>query len=279
MGRWLIPGLLSIGLLAGCSGSSDKKGDAEETASAAPAVSFTATPPQVAAGETTTLSWSATGADTCSAVTGWTGSFGPSGSAISDPIQGATTFSISCQGSGGTTVRNLVVSLQGSSNGSPDIALSADEPVVAKGGSTTLVWSSSGADSCVGEGAWSGTKAASGSESTGPINDVSTFRLTCTNAQGTSVAMTTVEPGGMVTVEWQAPTQNVDGSALTDLSAFKLYYGTQSQQYTGSALIDDPNLTTYSVLVPTGTYFVAMTAQSFSGGESGYSNELTKIVN
>ncbi|MDA1077287.1 MAG: hypothetical protein O3A63_21445, partial [Proteobacteria bacterium] len=143
----------------------------------------------------------------------------------------------------------------------------------------TLVWSSSGADSCSAEGAWAGSKGASGSELVGPITVSSTFRLTCSNGSGNAVAMTTVEPGGLVTVEWQAPTQNVDGSTLTDLSAFKLYYGSQSQQYSDSEVIDDPNLTSFSVLVPKGTYFVAMTAQSFGGGESGYSNELTKIVN
>jgi hypothetical protein len=79
-----------------------------------------------------------------------------------------------------------------------------------------------------------------------------------------------------VTISWEPPTQNTDGSALVDLSGYKLYYGTASQNYSKSVAITNPGLTRYVLedLTP-GTYYFSITAVSKAGTESTFSAELT----
>jgi len=82
------------------------------------------------------------------------------------------------------------------------------------------------------------------------------------------------------TLSWSAPTQNEDGSVLTDLAGYKIFYGQSSGNYTTEIRIDNPSVTTYVVenLSPA-TYF--FTAKSFntSGVDSRYSGEAVKTLN
>ncbi|HZL94724.1 MAG TPA: putative Ig domain-containing protein, partial [Vicinamibacterales bacterium] len=52
---------------------------------------------------------------------------------------------------------------------------------------------------------------------------------------------------GSATLSWQSPTQNEDGSPLTNLAGFKVYWGTSPGTYPNSALLTNPGLTTYVV--------------------------------
>ena len=83
---------------------------------------------------------------------------------------------------------------------------------------------------------------------------------------------------GSVLVSWTPPLQNTDGSALTNLTGYRIYWGTTSGNYTKSVTIG-ANLSSYVIdqLAPARYYFVA-TAVSPSG-ESAYSNEASKSVN
>ena len=85
---------------------------------------------------------------------------------------------------------------------------------------------------------------------------------------------------GNVTLNWVAPTQNSDGSPLTDLVGYKIYYGTSSRTYDHEIQIDNPGTTTYVVdnLVPN-TYYFAATSLNSSGIESDYSGEAVRTVN
>jgi len=79
------------------------------------------------------------------------------------------------------------------------------------------------------------------------------------------------------TVSWTAPTTNTDGSALTDLSGYKIYYGTASATY--SHYIDVANVTSYTVSgLTSGTYYFVVTAYDTEGYESVYSNEVSRNV-
>lgn len=80
-----------------------------------------------------------------------------------------------------------------------------------------------------------------------------------------------------VTLSWTPPTQNADGSNLVNLSAYRLYYGTSSSNYTQQQVIDNPGITTYVVgnLLP-GTYYFVATAINANGDESDFSNEIVK---
>ena len=82
---------------------------------------------------------------------------------------------------------------------------------------------------------------------------------------------------GNVTLSWNAPTTNVDGTPITGLAGYKVYLGTSTGGY--SVQIDIGNINPYTVtLLPAGTYYFAVTAYNTSGDESGYSNEVSKIL-
>jgi len=82
------------------------------------------------------------------------------------------------------------------------------------------------------------------------------------------------------TLSWTPPTENEDGTALTDLDGYKIYWGTTPGNYPNSVTINNEGLTTYVVdnLVP-GTYEFVATSFNTAGVESVYSNPATKVVN
>jgi hypothetical protein len=84
---------------------------------------------------------------------------------------------------------------------------------------------------------------------------------------------------GTATLTWTAPTTNSDGSPLTDLAGYRLYWGTTSGVYTDSVTLSNPGLTTYVVdqLTPAKWYFAAKTLNG-ANAESAFSNEATKTV-
>jgi hypothetical protein len=84
---------------------------------------------------------------------------------------------------------------------------------------------------------------------------------------------------GSATLSWSAPTENEDGTTLTDLAGYKLYWGTTPGTYTDSATIDNPSITTYVVdnLAP-GTYEFVATAYNADGVESRFSGTATKVI-
>lgn len=84
---------------------------------------------------------------------------------------------------------------------------------------------------------------------------------------------------GSVTLVWIAPTENEDGSPLTDLAGFMIYWGTESGVYPNSIRIEDPAKTTYLVEnLPTGTYEFVATAFNAEGIESRFSDPTTRFV-
>jgi hypothetical protein len=81
------------------------------------------------------------------------------------------------------------------------------------------------------------------------------------------------------TLTWVAPTQNEDGSALTDLAGYKIYWGTTPGQYTDSATVGAGLTTIVVENLSAGTYEFVATAINNSGVESRYSNPVTKTLN
>ncbi|HEX7080395.1 MAG TPA: putative Ig domain-containing protein [Gammaproteobacteria bacterium] len=84
---------------------------------------------------------------------------------------------------------------------------------------------------------------------------------------------------GAATLSWTAPTERTDGSPLTDLAGYRVYWGTESGNYTESVEVMSPGVTTHVVenLGP-GTYYFVMTAVDSNGLESEYSNEASKTI-
>lgn len=97
-------------------------------------------------------------------------------------------------------------------------------------------------------------------------------------------------------LEWQAPTQNCDGTSLpiSDLGSYKIYYSKDSgraspaaeacgcvgrHQYEKVVTVTDPTVTSVQVPVDEpGTYYVTMTAVDVDGNESCYSQQVVKAV-
>jgi hypothetical protein len=82
-----------------------------------------------------------------------------------------------------------------------------------------------------------------------------------------------------VTLAWAAPTQNEDGTVLTDLVGYRIRYGETSGAYTTVISLTNPGLASYYIegLVPS-TYYFVISALNSKGVESGYSNETFKSV-
>ena len=78
-----------------------------------------------------------------------------------------------------------------------------------------------------------------------------------------------------ITVEWEFPTTNEDGSALTDLAGARLHYGTTSSNYTATVDVPggQPGETRRHTItgLPKGQlYYVNATAYNADGAESDF---------
>jgi hypothetical protein len=101
----------------------------------------------------------------------------------------------------------------------PTVQITASPSSLTAGSSSTLTWSSTHASSCTASGAWSGTKATSGSQSAGALTANSTFTLTCTGTAGSasqSAVVTIAATSAMPTVQLVAnPASITSGSSST----------------------------------------------------------------
>lgn len=136
--------------------------------------------------------------------------------------------------------------------------------------------------------AWSGFSTATGKLSGTPqLEDLGTYSdIVVTASDGESsdslagFSIDVVETGmGSVILSWAPPTQNTDGSALTDLAGYRIYYGVEEHDFPNMIIIDNPGIASYLVegLTPN-TYYFAATAVNANGIESDFSNITTKIV-
>ena len=95
---------------------------------------------------------------------------------------------------------------------------------------------------------------------------------------------------GILDLTWTAPTTNADGTALTDLASYRVYYGTSTVTCPGgstfvtvpSATASPPPGTTVNYRLTglqTGTtYYVGVTAVDTSGNESSCSNAASGVA-
>lgn len=101
---------------------------------------------------------------------------------------------------------------------------------------------------------------------------------------GTTEMETSSGPGGVVPtmLSWQKPSTNDDGSPMTDLVGYQIYYGLETPvtpANSESIAVFNPNQTSYVVwdLAP-GTYHFTVTAVNLQGAESSMSNEASKTI-
>ena len=86
------------------------------------------------------------------------------------------------------------------------------------------------------------------------------------------VPVASSSPGNTsVTVSWNAQTES-------DLSGYKIYYGTESGSYDDVLDVGDTTSFPINNLVVGTTYFFVVTAYDFSGNESGFSDEVSTTI-
>jgi hypothetical protein len=93
-----------------------------------------------------------------------------------------------------------------------------------------------------------------------------------------SMTSTSTTPAS-TTLSWQSPALNLDGTPLTDLAGFKVYWGTTLGSYAYSAKVGNgaPGTHTVTGLAP-GTWYFVVTALNSDGIESAHSNVWSKVV-
>ncbi|MGV9001944.1 MAG: hypothetical protein ACOH18_03225 [Candidatus Saccharimonadaceae bacterium] len=162
-----------------------------------PSVALTASPSTMFVGNSSTLTWSATNSPTsCTASGDWTGAKAASGTASTGTLNTAKTYlySLSCTNAGGTGFTNNIP-LTVTVPPAPVVSINASPISINSGSNSTLTWSATNTPtSCTASGDWTGTKATSGTQSTGTLSTVKTYSYTinCSNAGGSGGGTTTV---------------------------------------------------------------------------------------
>jgi hypothetical protein len=86
-------------------------------------------------------------------------------------------------------------------------------------------------------------------------------------------------PAGTATLSWAAPTQNTDGSPITGLAGYHIYYGIDQSAPSQTIDITGATATSHVVqgLAP-GTYYFTVVAYNASGVDSPESNVAVKTI-
>jgi|ERR1700733_1428181 len=98
--------------------------------------------------------------------------------------------------------------------------------------------------------------------------------------QNSSFASASDEGGvGQATLSWTAPDENTDGTPLTNLAGYRIYYGTVADVLDQVIDIPSVGITTYVVEnLNAGTYFFSIRAYNSAGAESALSNVVSDTI-
>lgn len=85
---------------------------------------------------------------------------------------------------------------------------------------------------------------------------------------------------GTATLSWTAPTLNTDGSALTDLAGYVIYYGSDASNLVSTIDINAASTLTYTIegLAAGTTYYFAVASVNSAGVESAQSTVGSKTI-
>ena len=138
----------------------------------------------------------------------------------------------------------------------------------------------------------SGTSAGGTSAETGTSADTGTSAgdstsggtSTSTSSAATGSGSTTSDPSvtakaNTVTIAWTPPTENTNGTPLTNLAGYDIHYGTASGKLTHKISVSNPGIATYVVSnLSAGKYFFAVAAVNSAGTESPLSSQVSANV-
>jgi outer membrane protein assembly factor BamB len=155
-------------------------------------VTLSANPTTTGAGVPTTLTWSSTNAQSCTASGEWSGTLPSSGSQVVTPGSlGDHTYTLRCSNPGAPAQASVTVAAV-----LPVATLSAFPKNVVLGKTVTLRWQGQYAASCIASGDWSGSLPAVGFETLSLSNQgTANFHLDCSNSAASASADTSVTVG------------------------------------------------------------------------------------
>ena len=130
------------------------------------------------------------------------------------------------------------------------------------------------------------TVAANTTQSTAPASSSTVVAPTTaaviggsTSGSGGSSTSGSGSPTGVATLDWMPPTENSDGSVLTNLAGYTVYYGTSPSDLTQSVKITNPGLAAYTVSnLSSGTWYFAVSSYSSTGVESTRSDTVSTSI-
>jgi predicted small secreted protein len=123
------------------------------------------------------------------------------------------------------------------------------------------------------------TTSGAGAQPTATAQPASVSTQTASPATQTSTPGPVVKAAKSVEVSWSAPTANTDGSALTNLAGYRVYYGTAPNTLNQS--LDVPSAGANEFIVgglQVGTWYFAVVAYTNTGLESTHSSVVSKSI-
>jgi hypothetical protein len=153
--------------------------------------------------------------------------------------------------------------------------------------STTTASTTTAQSTSAGGGATASTTSGAGA-STGTTGSGTTTTTTSTGTTSTGTTSTGTTSTGSspstkssdtVTLNWTPPTENTNGSTLTNLAGYNIHYGTSSGSLTKTISISNAGIATYVVSnLPAGKYYFAVAAVNSAGTESPLSTQVSATV-
>jgi len=185
-----------------------------------------------------------------------------------------------------TTTVSTVMTIQGAPPPSATVGTKYSFQPTVSSSSTAVTFAISGQPPWIAfdrsTGALSGTPVAKDEGTTGHI--VITAR---NGSYSTSMTPFTIRvnpatassASGSAALSWAAPTENADGSPVTDLTGYRILYGTSPTELTKSVDVAGARSTTYVLKgLDSGPYYFAVVAYNSMGLDSRYSSLASTVL-
>jgi hypothetical protein len=146
----------------------------------------------------------------------------------------------------------------------------------------TLTWSATNLPSWLtinaSTGALTGTPSVAGTAANIVIS--ASDSRSSTSLASFSITISSGTTNGTAELSWSAPTQNTDGSSLSNLAGFRVAYGRSQSALSQTVVINNPSVSTYTVEnLTSGTWYFAVSAFTSGGAESDRSTIGSKAIN
>lgn len=130
------------------------------------------------------------------------------------------------------------------------------------------------------------TGALTGTPTTSNIGSFGNIVITASNGSANAalaafeIAVTqSTAAAGSATLAWSPPTANTDGSQVSNLAGYNIYYGTSEDDLSTKIQVTNPGLTAYTVAdLGAGKYFFGISAYTSAGVESAVSVVGSKTI-